>query len=222
MEKEAFKKEFQEALKNPKKYFNIRRAVNSQTGKKELVCDLDKLNGFFQAFSRFHLDKDVAGLTDKFPTVKFEDFSQTKNDRFAVGNQDAGKGEISLNLGMFLKAGGDPRVFLEFVCTLCHEHQHFKQNLYVDLKKQGRMGDAEKVADLFSSNSGKTGVPTVDEIEKSVENPLAGISFKANLIFLREVMPEAYSKMKSSNKFKNMINHWFMNYCIWNCYCLPY
>ena len=205
MEKEVFKKEFQEALKNPKKYFQIRKEVNEQSGRKELVCDIDKLNDFFQSFSKYCLDQDIAGLADKFPTVKFEDFEMNKKDKFAVGNQNARTGQISLNLGMFLKAGGDPRVFLGFVATLCHEHHHFRQNLYVQLKEHGREVDAEKLADMFSSNSGKESMPTVEEIESKVANPLTDISFKANNVFLREVMPEKYNQIKSPNALKNIL-----------------
>lgn len=199
MEKEQFKRELQEALKNPKAYFEIRKQKDPITGKKTTVYNKEKLDGFFQAFSTHYLDADLEGLTDKFPVVEFKHLEE--RDKHAVGKYNHKENSIALNLDMFLTGSMSSTVFTGFLATLCHEHQHFKQNLYVDLRKAGKDEQAKKLEPMIGLTPESIHGASIEEIEKSIREPITGQSLIAHDLFMEHTIPEKHKKMKSGNVF---------------------
>ena len=196
MEKEELIQAFKEALQDPKKFFEV-RTEKGLDGKKGLTCNHEKLNDFFQSFSKHFLDVDVAELTNDFPSVKFGRIKE--KELFTVGNHDHVKNEITLNLKMFLKHP-NPSMFMLFVSTICHEHQHFKQNLYVDLKNQGKIEESKKIESFIGSESAGS---TLEEIQESIEKPSTKTSLGAYTVFMGQTMPEKYKKMRSTDFILN-------------------
>lgn len=199
MEKEQFKRELQEALKDPKAYFEIRKQKDPISGEKITVYNKEKLNGFFQAFSTHYLDADLKGLTDKFPVVEFK--TMEERDKHAVGKYNHQEGTISLNLDMFLKGSMSSTVFTGFLATLCHEHQHFKQNLYVELRKAGKDEQAKKLEPMIGITPESVHGVSIEEIEKSIKEPITGQSLIAHDLFMSHTIPDKHKKMKSGNVF---------------------
>lgn len=197
MEKEELMQVFKEALQNPKKFFEV-RIEKGPDGKRGLTCNYEKLNDFFQSFSKHFLDVDVAEFTDNFPTVKFGKIKE--KELFTVGTHDHVKNVITLNANMFLHHP-NPSLFMIFISTICHEHQHFKQNLYVDLKKQGRIEDANKVGEFIGSNAERS---TIEEVQESVENPSTKTSLGAYAVFMKQTIPEKYKKINQPT-LKNLL-----------------
>lgn len=203
MTKEEFKKALQKAYENPTSFFEIRKQKNPLTGKKELVCNQEKLNDFFQSFSTHFLDTDVANVTQNFPKVTFSNISNFS--KYAIGQHNHKTSQIELNLDMFLKYGSSRTVFSGFLTTLCHEHQHFKQNLYVQLKTEGKLDEAKQIESLFVSKSNHASQLTIDEIEQSIKHPFSRQSVVAHTLFMQEAMPTEYKKIKSPNFLANLI-----------------
>ena len=207
MEKEQFKRELQLALKDPKQYFEIRKSKHPLTGQNETLYSKYKLNKFFQEFSNHYLDPDVAELTDKFPVVKFKHMED--HDNRAVGKYNHKENEINLNVDMFLKGSMSSTVFTGFLATLCHEHQHFKQNLYVDLKKAGKEDQAKKLEPMLGISPESTYGVSIEEIEKSIKHPAIGSSLVAHECFMEYTIPKQYKQMKSGSLAKDWIGKKF-------------
>ena len=207
MEKEQFKRELQLALKNPRKYFEIRKSRHPLTGENETLFSRYKLNKFFQEFSNHYLDSDVAQFTDKFPIVKFAKMEE--HDKHAVGKYHEQEKEIHLNIDMFLKGSISSTVFTGFLATLCHEHQHFKQNLYVELKKAGKEDQARQLEPMLGITPESAHGVSIEEIEKSITHPTTGQSLTAHDMFMAHTIPDKYKQMKSGNVLVNELGRKF-------------
>lgn len=207
MEKEQFKHELQLALKDPRKYFGIHKQKDPITGKSEMVYDEKKLNGFFQDFSTHYLDSEVAQFTDKFPVVKFAKMEE--RDKRAVGKYNHKTNEISLNIDTFLKGSRSSTVFTGFLATLCHEHQHFKQNLYIELKNAGKEDQAKKLEPMLCITPESAHGVSIEELEKNLRNPIGGQSITAHERFMAYTIPDQYKQMKSGNIAKDWLGKKF-------------
>ena len=203
MEKEQFKHELQLALKNPRKYFEIRKSRHPLTGENETLYSRYKLNKFFHDFKTHCLDPDVAELTDKFPIVKFKQMEE--RDKRAIGKYNPNENEISLNIETFLKGSRSSTVFTGFLATLCHEHQHFKQNLYIELKNAGKEDQAKKLEPMLGITPESAYGVTLEELEKNLRQPISGQSITAHERFMAYTIPDQYKQMRSGNIAKDWL-----------------
>ena len=203
MNKEQFKQELKLALDDPKSYFGVHKTKNPLTGEKTTAYNQSKLDNFFQAFSTHYLDADVAHLTQNFPVVKFKQLEEY--DKYAVGKYDPKNTEISLNIDLFLKGCKSSTVFSGFLATLCHEHQHFKQNLYIDLKKNGRVEEAKTLEPMLGVSPETENNVSLEELEQNMLHPISGQSVKAHEMFMAYTSPDKYKQMRSRNILINEI-----------------
>jgi hypothetical protein len=96
-------------------------------------------------------------------------------------------------------------VFTGFLATLCHEHQHFKQNLYVELKQAGKHEQAKQLEPMLGISPESPYGVSVEEIEQTIKKPITGQSLIAHDIFMKHTIPEQHKKMKSGNILVNEI-----------------
>ena len=210
MEKEQFKRELKLALKNPKAYFDVKKQKDPITNKTETVCNTEKLNRFFQVFSTHYLDADIAGLAEQFPKIEFATLED--RDKFAVGKYNNKNKQIDLNLDMFLAAMKTPLktgAFAGYMVTLCHVHQHFKQYLYADLKKNGNLEAAQKLEPMLGLSPNSEYGVSVNEIEEVINKPISSQSLVAHEVFMSNTIPEKYKQMRSNNFIVNELGKKF-------------
>ena len=183
MGKEQFINRLKEAYNNPGYFF------------KDGKVNAEKLQEFFQEFVDVYLQPSMQEITQKRPTVVFQDFekgsTKVENPTGKYERDDATKQDkIIMSVKRFASCKSEAEfknTLLEVMGIVCHEYHHFKQAIYGDMLESGNTQKAEAVHEQMTikkedfEHATSIGAFKYDQLEL-IEKTMPGTMLAMNLV----------------------------------------